>query len=384
MAFKRKSTQAERMKAIMGITQSINKKAGETIIGTIDDEEIMEKLAIDFIPTASYRLNSAFNGWPRGRFSIATGTEDSGKTSRLLEDIGFNMKNDPDFTVCWIESEHSLSDELIEMFGIDKKRFVYFETGTISGEEVLDYAILYANTGVDMVVINSLKCLTPEKEFKDSMKDANVAIQARMNAKFMRMVIPVITESGTALVAVQHMGTDIGSYMGGLTMSGGRSIRYGNHLTVEFKKASIPASHPLYNVKDDYMLIRAKVLKNHCRTTVNPYVTTEYIVKRGYGTDVTGEIVEEAFNQGILVKAGAWIREYNDGIIEKGNERTLEDGTKASWNGMAKLTEYINNNPYYFDYLKNRVAGNMQVESLSIEEIEKLKEEAELEALLCK
>lgn len=124
------------------------------------------------------------------------------------------------------------------------------------------------------------------------------------------------------------------------------------------------------------MLIKAKVTKNHCKTTTNPYVTIEYTVKLGEGTDTTGEIVEEAFEQGIVTKAGAWIREYEEGKPqEKGNERILPDGTKAAWNGMAKFTEYINNNPEYFDYLKSKVEGNVSVQELAEEEIKALEEQ---------
>ena len=168
--------------------------------------------------------------------------------------------------------------------------------------------------------------------------------------------------------------------MGGQTITGGKSIRYNNVLTVEFRKASIPAGHPLHSVKDDYMLIKAKITKNHCKTTTNPYVTIEYTVRLGQGTDITGEVVDEAFNQGILERAGAWIREYEEGKPqEKGNEKILSDGTKAAWNGMAKFTEYVNNNPEYFDYLKSKVKNNVSVEQLDEEEVERLKEQDEEE-----
>ena len=119
-----------------------------------------------------------------------------------------------DFLGCWIESENSLEESSISMFGIDaediKERFFFLNAGDKPGEEVLDYAIRMAQTGVDMIVINSLKCLTPSKEYKDSMADQNVALQARLNAKFMRVVIPTIASSGTALCIIQHLSTDIG------------------------------------------------------------------------------------------------------------------------------------------------------------------------------
>lgn len=377
---------AERQKEMKAAIAAINKKEGETVIGNINNEEIAEKLKIYFIETPSMKLNNAIGGGvPRGKFTLVSGEKDSGKTMLLLETMAKGIKEDPEFVGVWFESEDSLENTSIEMFGItekeQKERFVFMKTGSIPAESVLDYVIRMAQAGVDMIVINSLKCLTPEKELKDDMADANIAIQARLNAKFMRKIIPVIADSGTALCIVQHLATDIGVMYGdNKAITGGMAIQYNNMLTMQLRKASINSTHPLYNVKDQYLAIKAKIIKNHCIPTRNPYVTVEYAVEIGRGIDVTQEILDVVFDAGIVDKAGAWIREYNeDGPQEKGNERILPDGTKAAWNGMAKFVEYVNNNPDYFEYLRAKVEGNFVAESLSSEEIEQLKERESLE-----
>lgn len=377
---------AERQKEMKAAIAAINKKEGETVIGNINNEEIAEKLKIYFIETPSMKLNNAIGGGvPRGKFTLVSGEKDSGKTMLLLETMAKGIKEDPEFVGVWFESEDSLENTSIEMFGItekeQKERFVFMKTGSIPAESVLDYVIRMAQAGVDMIVINSLKCLTPEKELKDDMADANIAIQARLNAKFMRKIIPVIADSGTALCIVQHLATDIGVMYGdNKAITGGMAIQYNNMLTMQLRKASINSTHPLYNVKDQYLAIKAKIIKNHCIPTKNPYVTVEYAVEIGKGIDVTQEILDVVFDAGIVDKAGAWIREYNeDGPQEKGNERILPDGTKAAWNGMAKFVEYVNNNPDYFEYLRAKVEGNFVAESLSSEEIEQLKERESLE-----
>ena len=158
MAIKRKSL-AERKKAMKTACDAINKLAGETLIGNLENEEIAEVLKVDFIPTVSPRLNAAFGGgWPRGKMSLITGNSDSGKTARLLEDMANGLKTDPDFLGVWIESENSLEEKSINMFGIDtdsiKDRFFFLNAGNKPGEEILDYVIRMAHTGVDMIVIN--------------------------------------------------------------------------------------------------------------------------------------------------------------------------------------------------------------------------------------
>lgn len=370
------NSQAKRLKNLNDIVDSINKKAGSIIIGNASNEIIRQKLTVEVIPTASMKVNEAIGGgWPKKHFSILTGDADSGKTFLLLETIAKNMKEDPNFIACWIESEGSLNNEPLDMFGIDRNRFYFYAVGSEGGETAMDYIITFAKQGVDMIVINSLKCLTPSKEFKDKMEDANVALQARLNSKFMRIVIPTIFESNTALVAVQHKSTNIGSYMGGKIITGGEQIKYNSYLTVDNSRVNINANNPLYSMKDQYMQFRSKVLKNHMRTTVNPFVQCEYTVKIGEGTDITGEIVEAAIDQDVLTRKGAWIREYD----ENGEERLLSENVKCAWNGMSKLLEFLNNNPDYLEYLKNRVEGNIKSESLSLEEISILREQVENE-----
>ena len=294
MAVKRKSI-AERKKSIGDAIKDINKAAGETVIGTLNDEEIAEKLVIDYVPTPSLKLNNAIGGGiPRSKFTLISGPEDVGKTMLALETIADNIKKDLDFVGAWCESENSLEESSIRMFGLTDKdlkdRFIFMNVDDMPAEEVLDYIIRLAQSGVDMIVINSLKALTPEKEFTDSMEDNNVALQARLNAKFMRVIIPTIATSGTALVCVQHYTTNIGGYGDTKMIAGGRSIKYHNMLTLELKKGFIDSKHPLHAVKDQYLPVKVNITKNHCVTDRNVYVTTDYVVKIGKGIDTTQEI----------------------------------------------------------------------------------------------
>ena len=385
MAVKRKSI-AERKKMIGDAIKDINKAAGATIIGTLNDEDIAEKLVIEYIPTPSLRLNEATGGGiPRSKYTLVAGNPDSGKTMLMLETIAHNLETDPDFTGCWIESENSLESTSIKMFGITDKdlkdRFIFMNTDDLTAEEVLDYVIRMAYTGVDMIVINSLKCLTPAKEFQNDMKDDTVALQARVNSKFMRKVIPIIASSGTALVTIQHYSTNIGGGpRAGSLIGGGKQIRYNNVLTLELSKGFMDSKDMLYSVKDQYMMVDLKVTKNHCITDRNTYVKIGYYVKYGSGIDRNPEIIDAVFSSGIVEKKGAWIREFNaDGPKEKGNERILPDGTVAKWNGLAAFMSYIEAHPEYFEYLKDKVEGNYGMEDLPEEEVKQLKEIAELE-----
>lgn len=166
-----------------------------------------------------------------------------------------------------------------------------------------------------------------------------------------------------------------------MTMTGGLAIRFASMLTLDFRKKSVLDSDPVS--KDECMKIGVGVKKNHCKVDRMPYLRTDVFVKYGVGTERSVEIIELAEKCGILTKKGSWYREYSGEFDSKGNplERILEDGTKAAWNGMKNAREYIVSHPDYFDYLVAKVTnfGNIDVETMSEEEIAKIEIENQVE-----
>ena len=209
-----KKSLAERLKMIDNISKKINEKADKDIAGRVAKSEAMqERLKAKFIATPSMNLNEAIGGgWPVGNISIVSGEEDSGKTGILLETIGKHHKENPDFIAVWLESEASLKENTLNMFGIDPERFILIEHDREgAGEEAVNRLEAYLAAGVaDMVVINSLKCLVPSEEFKKDMNSLQVGAQSRMNAKMMRKITAIVEENEIAMVIVQHLTTQIG------------------------------------------------------------------------------------------------------------------------------------------------------------------------------
>lgn len=171
----------EKLTLLDKVADTINKKAGKKLVGRIGkDEELMDRLRISFIPTPSQSVNAATGGgFPRRRTTVIAGLPDSGKTSLVLETIAKNMKNDPDFVAAWLESENSLQKEYVcDVFGIDPDRFFYIEHDKEgAGEKALDLTETILSTGtVDIMCINSLKCLVPSEEFRKSLSEHVVGV----------------------------------------------------------------------------------------------------------------------------------------------------------------------------------------------------------------
>ena len=178
---KPKASLKEKLAILDKVADTINKKAGKKLLGRIGkDPELMGRLSIQFIPTPSQSVNEAMGGgFPRRRTTVIAGLPDSGKTSLVLETVALNMKNDPEFVCAWLESENSLQKEYIcDTFGIDPDRFFYIEHERDgAGEKALDLTEAVLGTGaIDLMCINSLKCLVPSEEFRKSHSEFVVGV----------------------------------------------------------------------------------------------------------------------------------------------------------------------------------------------------------------
>lgn len=356
----------ERLSVIDKLSASINKNAKKVIMGRIGmNDAIAEKLRIKFIPTVSDKINALMGGgYPRGRTTLIAGKEDSGKTSRLLEDIGYNMKKNPEFLAGWLESEGSLEESYLISFGIDPKRFVYFEIDRESAAEIaLDRVeSLLATKSLDIMVVNSLKCLVPKAEYEGSMEDSQVALQARMNNKMQRKFTAIISEANVAYVLITHLHTDIGSHSyDPLVISGGLGIRFGAAIILDFRKRSVLKEDPI--TVNEGMKFNITQKKNHCTPGRNIYLKLDYYIIFGQGTEQIMTTFDEAIEFGILKQAGSWYRWYeNDG-----------ETIRHQWNGKTKYRQFMNENPEILSELKSLLLPENKIQSLSSVEVAAIK-----------
>lgn len=370
----------EKLKNLDKLADGFNKQAGKTMMGRISkSEDIQKELIVDFISVKSLNVKNAMGGGiPKGKITIVSGNPDSGKTYFLLETIGNEMERDENFVAGWLESEGSITENDLTQFNIDPDRFFYLKFDKAGGaEKALDGVEAALLTGIDMFVINSLKCLVPSEELNKGMASMQIGLQARMNGKMTRKLKPIITENKTAFCIVQHLTTQIGSMSRDpLIISGGLAIMFGADIIMDFRKRSIGPEDPIS--KEEGVKIGVSIRKNHVVTNRCPYLKTEYYGIFGKGTEVYLEAIELAVEKGLIVKGGAFYKVPD----ENGNPVILEDGTKMQWQGTAKFRQYCIDNPDFFKDLTDKI-GNDTAKKMSDEEIQAaIKEEQEVEEII--
>lgn len=347
---------ADKLKLIDSLSNDINKNANKSIIGRIGtNEEMQEKLEVEFIPTPSLKINTMFGGgFARRNISIICGAPDSGKTMYLLETIALNQKLDPNFVALWLESEASLKMEALNMFGIDTNRFVILKHDREgAGEEAINRIEASLAMGVyDMVVINSLKCLVPSEEFAKDMNSVQVGAQSRLNAKMMRKLTSLVEEYNCAMVIVQHLTTQIGVMHGDpMTLAGGNAIRYGAMLIADFRKVSVGPGEPID--KEEGMKINVYIRKNHVMIDKYPYQSSTYYVIYNQGVEKYMEALALAVEQGLIEEKKPYYK-----IVDENGEAKIVDGVKMQWQGLAKFRQYCIENPQFYEDLTDALDCN--------------------------
>lgn len=146
-----------------------------------------------------------------------------------------------------------------------------------------------------------------------------------------------------------------------LVISGGNAIIFGASLIMDLRKRALQEGDPIS--REEGVKIGLTVKKNHCVPTKNPYLKTDYYAVFGQGIEKYLEALENAVQQGILVKAGAFIKDLD----EVTGEPKIWNDTKLIWQGKESFRTFMKHNPDYFKQLQKRISG--EVVQMTEEEI---------------
>jgi recombination protein RecA len=133
-------------------------------------KEAIESGALDNVITAtpSLELNQALYCGGLSGIVELFGPPSSGKTSLAIETLAKAQRDDPNFIALWVETEHSITKDILEQHGVDISRIAFADQAQVdNAESVLDiaYAAMVQNA-VNMVIVNSVAGFLPKQEFE--------------------------------------------------------------------------------------------------------------------------------------------------------------------------------------------------------------------------
>ena len=350
----------EKQKALDAALGKINKKFGAGTVTKASEAE--EKLIKRTIKTPSIEFNNMLGGGMKS-FIELYGPPSSGKTSMAIETLAYNQKLDPNFVGAWLETEGSVTKEILELHNVDLNRLVYWNQDDVdNAESALDIVRSLVDSGaVDLVIINSIAGLAPKTEIEDDLEKQNIALVARLLSKFFRVITGSANKTKTTIIFINQVRDKVGVMFGNPeTTTGGRAIPFYMSQRVRMNSLKIMAGDPIKET--DGVKISCIVQKNRFG---NPGAKTIYYANYQTGIDnivVLPTLLQEA---GIVRQAGAWWY-YEDA----NGQPLVVDGIECKFKSKNDFLEALRNNDVLREELMNKLENaGLKADTVSEEEM---------------
>lgn len=320
------------------VVAKLNKDFGK---GTIMKLGESPKQSVEVISTGSERLNRALGvgGYPKGRIIEIYGPESSGKTTLAIHAVAEEQLAGG--TCAYVDMEHAFDSKYAEALGVNVDELLFSQPG--SGEEALQIVDELAKGGCNLIVLDSVAALVPQKELEGEMGDSSIGLQARLMSQAMRKLVTIVGSKNVCLIMINQLREKIGVMFGSPEVTaGGNALKFYASIRLDIRKVTT-------NKEDDVAVsnkVRVKVVKNKVAA---PFKQAEFNIEFGVGIDKFTEMVEEAVDRNIIVKSGGWYT-YNEYKTQ----------------GLDSIKQFLRDNPGVFEEIKNKISvkGQSEIEAL--------------------
>lgn len=272
--------------------------------------------ALTGISTGSLSLDMALGGHgiPKGRIIEIFGPESSGKTTLTLHIVAQAQRNGG--IAAFVDAEHALDPSWAKRIGVVLESLLVSQPS--SGEEAMRITeMLLKTNAVDVIVVDSVAALVPEKELHGEIGDSHVGLQARLMSQSMRKLTGAIAKSKTSVIFINQIREKVGVMFGSPeTTPGGRALKFYASCRIDVRR--IGQLKEGENVVGQR--VKAKVVKNK---VAPPFRSAEFDMMHKDGISYEGDVLDLAILHKIMIKAGAWFR-YGDAQIAQGREKTRQ------------------------------------------------------------
>ncbi|MBX4200901.1 recombinase RecA [Candidatus Parcubacteria bacterium] len=289
-----KKPEEKENKALTAAINEIKEKFGE---GSIMKLSETNKVNVDVIPTGSIAMDLALGvgGMPRGRIVEIYGAESSGKTTLCLHIVAEAQKKGG---VCaYIDAEHAMDPDYAARLGVKTNDLLISQPS--SGEQALQIVeTLVKSENVDVIVVDSVAALTPQREIEGEIGDQHMALQARMMSQACRKLSSIASKSNTMIIFINQTRMKVGMVFGNPeTTPGGLALKFYASVRVNLTRtAQIKSGDEIIGNR-----VKAKVVKNKVAA---PFKVAEFDIYYNEGISKAGDALRAGLSSGVIKQTG--------------------------------------------------------------------------------
>ena len=347
------------------LADSLNKKFKDTKVAYfLDGSDSTPTDIKDFISTGSSMLDLAIANKPNGGIAVGriteiNGLESSGKSLLGAHILAETQKKDG--IAVYIDTETSVSQEFLDVIGIDMGKMLYLHLETVEDifEAIEEIVIKVRESDKDRLVtimVDSLAGASTKVEMEaDFDKDGWATAKAIIISKAMRKITQLIGKQKIALVFTNQLRQKLGVMFGDpWTTSGGKALPFHASTRIRLKNMG--------QIKDSKkntigMKCRAQIVKNRLGP---PLRHADYDMYFDRGIDNYGAWLTVLKEHKLVKVGGAWYTL----VDEKGKEYKFQS---KDWEDLITQNDELRK--YLYQLICDKVILKYQ-EKLGIDDVE--------------
>ena len=372
-----KEKDIEKSKSIKDLDSLVKSMQGKFGAGSVSifgkNQVIVERIPID----SFYLTELLGGGYPRGRMMEIYGPESAGKTTLACYFAGQCQKHYFEDkqrygVVAYIDVEHALDPVYAGTFGLNMDTVLFSQPD--SAEQALDILEeLVESDLVDLIIVDSVAALSPQRELDGEMGDVTMGELARLMSRACRKLQSKMTSKSATIIWINQVRMKIGvTYGNPETTPGGNALKFFTTVRITTRAGERIEDK---NEGQIGMFSKVKTIKNK---VAPPFRSCEMKIIFGEGYQVEEEYVQAFVKYGIIKKAGGW---YTVAMNKIGDDTTPE-----KVQGEEKVLDWLKIHPEIYNEYKNRLKVELSrkttaviVEDTEDEEVSIVAEQEKLE-----